>query len=117
MSCSHNVYSRHKVSGEADITVPDYNVKEETSGLLQNDLSFTLRTGVQFSSSFSSPFQQVSLQCTRATGFRTQPVKSSSRNTAGSMKRLKSAFFNSIENSKVDSQIGQDGEIFHPSPS
>ena len=43
--------------------------------------------------------------------------KSSSRNTAGSMKRLKAAFFNSIENSKVDSQIGQDGEIFHPSPS
>ena len=48
MSCSHNVYSRHKVSGEADITVPDYNVKEETSGLLQNDLSLTLGTGAIF---------------------------------------------------------------------
>ena len=46
-----------------------------------------------------------------------QPVKSSSRNTAGSMKRLKAAFFNSIETPKVDSQIGQDGEIFDPSPS
>ena len=39
------------------------------------------------------------------------------RNTAGSMKRLKAAFFNSIETPKVDSQIGQDGEIFDPSPS
>ena len=61
--------------------------------------------------------QQVSAQYARTTDFRTQPVRSSSRNTAGSMKRLKAAFFNSIENSKVDSQIGQDGEIFHPSPS
>ena len=61
--------------------------------------------------------QQVSSQCTRTTDFRTQPVKSSSRKTGGSMKRLKAAFFNSIENSKVDSQIGQDGEIFHLSPS
>ena len=61
--------------------------------------------------------QQVSSQCDRTTGFRAQPVKSSSRNTAGSMKRLKAAFFNSIEAPKVDSQIGQDGEIFHPSPS
>ena len=61
--------------------------------------------------------QQISAQCARTTDFRTQPVKSSSRNTAGSMKRLKAAFFNSIENSKVDSQIGQDGEIFHPSSS
>ena len=61
--------------------------------------------------------QQVSEQCTRTTDFRTQPVKSSSRNTAGSMKRLKAAFSNSIEAPKVDSQIGQDGEIFHPSPS
>ena len=43
--------------------------------------------------------------------------KEKERNTAGSMKRLKAAFFNSIENSKVDSQIGQDGEIFDPSPS
>ena len=58
--------------------------------------------------------QQVSAQCARTTDFRTQPVKSSSRNTAGSMKRLKAAFFNSIENSKVDSQIGQDGEISFP---
>ena len=48
---------------------------------------------------------------------RTQPVKSGSRNTAGSMKRLKAAFFNSIETPRVDSQIGQDGEIFDPSPS
>ena len=46
-----------------------------------------------------------------------QPVKSGSRNTAGSMKRLKAAFFNSFETPKVDSQIGQDGEIFDPSPS
>ena len=61
--------------------------------------------------------QQVSSQCTRTTDFRTQPVKSSSRNTAGSMKRLKAAFFNSTETPKVDSQIGQDGEIFDPSPS
>ena len=61
--------------------------------------------------------QQVSEQCTRTTDFRTQPVKSSSRNTAGSMKRLKAAFFKSIETPKVDSQIGQDGEIFDPSPS
>ena len=41
----------------------------------------------------------------------------SSRNTAGSMRRLKAAFSNSIETPKVDSQIGQDGEIFPPSPS
>ena len=61
--------------------------------------------------------QQVSAQCARTTDFRTQPVKSISRNTAGSMKRLKAAFFNSIETPKVDSQIGQDGEIFPPSPS
>ena len=61
--------------------------------------------------------QQVSEQCTRTTDFRTQPVKSGSRNTAGSMKRLKAAFFNSIETPRVDSQIGQDGEIFDPSPS
>ena len=37
--------------------------------------------------------QQVSAQCARTTDFRTQPVKSSSRNAAGSMKRLKAAFF------------------------
>ena len=61
--------------------------------------------------------QQVSSQCTRTTDFRIQPVKSNSRNTAGSMKRLKAAFFNSIETPRVDSQIGQDGEIFDPSPS
>ena len=61
--------------------------------------------------------QQVSEQCTRTTDFRTQPVKSSSRNTAGSMKRLKAAFFNSIETPRVDSQIGQDGAIFDLSPS
>ena len=60
---------------------------------------------------------QVSSQCARTTGFRAQPVKSSSRNTAGSMKRLKAAFSNSIETPKVDAQIGQDGEIFPPSPS
>ena len=61
--------------------------------------------------------QHVSAQCTRTTDFKTQPVKSSSRNTAGSMKRLKAAFFNSIETPRVDSQMGQDGEIFSPSPS
>ena len=51
------------------------------------------------------------------TGVRAQPVKNSSRNTAGSMKRLKAAFSNSIETPKVGSQIGQDGEIFPSSPS
>ena len=61
--------------------------------------------------------QQVSAQCARTTDFRTQPIKTSSRNTAGSMKRLKAAFFNSIETPKVYSQIGQDGEIFPLSPS
>ena len=61
--------------------------------------------------------QQVSVQCTRTTAFRTQPVKSSSRNTAGSMRRLKAAFSNRIETPKVGSQIGQDGEIFPSSPS
>ena len=61
--------------------------------------------------------QQVSSQCARTTGFRTQPVKSSSRNAAGSMKRLKAAFSNSIETLKVGSQLGHDGEIFPSSPS
>ena len=61
--------------------------------------------------------QQVSSQYTRTTDFRTQLVKSSSRNTAGSMKRLKAAFSNSIENPKVDYQIGKDGKIFPSSPS
>ena len=61
--------------------------------------------------------QQLSSHCARTAGFRAQPVKNSSRNTAGSMRRLKAAFSNSIETPKVDSQIGQDGEIFHPSPS
>ena len=46
-----------------------------------------------------------------------KPVKNSSRNTAGSMRRLKAVFSKSIETPKVDSQIGQDGEIFPPSPS
>ena len=51
------------------------------------------------------------------TGVRAQPVKNSSRNSAGSMRRLKAAFSNSIETPKVGSQIGQDGEIFPSSPS
>ena len=59
--------------------------------------------------------QQVSSQCARTTGFRTQPVKNSFRNTAGSMRLRKAAFSNSIETPTVDSQIGQDGEIFPPS--
>ena len=62
-------------------------------------------------------FRSVTFVFFGRSGQRIQPVKSSSRNTAGSMKRLKAAFFNNIDNSKVDSQIGQDGEIFHPSPS
>ena len=61
--------------------------------------------------------QLFSSQCARTTGVRAQPVKNSSRNTAGSMKRLKAAFSNSIETPKVGSQIGQDGEIFPSSPS
>ena len=61
--------------------------------------------------------QHFSSQCARTTGVRAQPVKSSSRNTAGSMRRLKAAFSNSIETPKVGSQIGQDGEIFPSSPS
>ena len=61
--------------------------------------------------------QQLSSQCARTAGFRAQPVKNSSRNTAGSMRRLKAAFSNSIETPKVGSQIGQDGEIFPSSPS
>ena len=60
--------------------------------------------------------QQLSSQCARTAGFRAQPVKDSSRNTAGSM-RLKAAFSNRIETRKVGSQIGQDGEIFPSSPS
>ena len=61
--------------------------------------------------------QQLSSQCARTAGFRAQPVKNSSRNTAGSMRRLKAASSNSIETPKVGSQIGQDGEIFPSSPS
>ena len=61
--------------------------------------------------------QHFSSQCARTTGVRAQPVKNSSRNTAGSMRRLKAAFSNSIETPKVGSQIGQDGEIFPSSPS
>merc|ERR1712182_194081 len=45
------------------------------------------------------------------------PVKNISRSTAGSMRRLKAAFSNSIETTEVDSQIGQDGEIFPSSTS
>ena len=61
--------------------------------------------------------QQLSSQCARTAGFRAQSDKNSSRNTAGSMRRLKAAFPNSIETPKVGSQIGQDGEIFPSSPS
>ena len=51
--------------------------------------------------------QQLSSQCARTAGVRAQPVKNSSRNTAGSMRRLKAAFSNSIETPKVGSQIGK----------
>ena len=39
--------------------------------------------------------QQLFSQCARTAGLRAQPVKNSSRNTAGSMRRLKAAFSNS----------------------
>ena len=41
--------------------------------------------------------QQLSSQCARTAGFSAQPVKNGSRNTSGSMRRLKAAFSNSIE--------------------
>ena len=41
--------------------------------------------------------QQLSSQCARTAGLRARTVKNSSRNTAGSVRRLKTAFSNSIE--------------------
>ena len=61
--------------------------------------------------------QKVSSQWARTTGIRAEPAKNISRNKADSMRRLKAAFSNSIKNTEVDSQIGQDGEIFPSSPS
>jgi hypothetical protein len=61
--------------------------------------------------------QQLPSQCARTAGLRAQPNKNSFPNTAGSMRRLKAAFSNSVETPKVGSQIGQDGEIFPSSPS
>ena len=46
--------------------------------------------------------QTVSSQWARTTGFRAEPVKNSPRNTAGSIRRLKAAFFNSTEITNVD---------------
>ena len=46
--------------------------------------------------------QTVSSQWARTIGFRAEPVKNSPRNTAGSIRRLKAVFSNSIEITNVD---------------